>query len=174
MKSILQEASTVAKAVRNAWEQAGQPDEFSVKVLERREANFLGFTKSPAVISFFYTSPKKPSEKRNMRRQTPRGRKRFDTSKKPDGRKVAEKSAPANLRRTEKRPPRQQTSAQRSGERPVVPETWTSELTGTIQSWLQDILNIMKCTDGFKLEVENKVLKVIFDKPSVETVEEEV
>ena len=55
MKSVLQEASSVEKAIAQAWLTAGMPQDFSVCVLEPGERGFLGFTKKYAVISLTYT-----------------------------------------------------------------------------------------------------------------------
>lgn len=54
MKSVIHEASSIAKAVDQAWEKAGYPAEFSIKVLETPEKNFLGFTKRSAKIALFF------------------------------------------------------------------------------------------------------------------------
>lgn len=61
MRSILQEAPSIPKAIEKAWNEAGRPQEFSVKVFDVGERNFLGFTKRPAVVSLIF-DPKK-SEK---------------------------------------------------------------------------------------------------------------
>ena len=50
MKSIMEEASTIAKAISKSWERAGKPASFSVKVLEEPQTNFLGMTVKPAKI----------------------------------------------------------------------------------------------------------------------------
>ncbi len=39
MKSIMEEASSIAKAVEKGWMKAGCPKEFSVKVFENAEKN---------------------------------------------------------------------------------------------------------------------------------------
>jgi predicted RNA-binding protein Jag len=51
MKSILQEGSSVFKAVEQAWSTAGKPQEFTVRVLETESRNFFGITTKPAIIS---------------------------------------------------------------------------------------------------------------------------
>lgn len=56
MKSIIEEASSVAKAVEKGWIQAGKPTEFSVKVFEVEQKNFLGMTTKSAKIGIFYGS----------------------------------------------------------------------------------------------------------------------
>lgn len=54
MKSILQEASTIAKAIEQGWREAGEPSEFSVKILELPQRNFIGLTTRSAKIAFMF------------------------------------------------------------------------------------------------------------------------
>lgn len=54
MKSLVQEASTIAKAIKQAWEIAGKPRDFSVKILEQPEYNFFGLTKRSAKIALLF------------------------------------------------------------------------------------------------------------------------
>lgn len=55
MKSIVEMASTIVKAIQQAWERAGKPQEFSVRILEEPETNFLGMTRKPAKIAFLFS-----------------------------------------------------------------------------------------------------------------------
>lgn len=54
MKSIIQEASSIQKAIEQAWIKADKPREFSVRILEEPVKNFLGFTKKMAKIALFF------------------------------------------------------------------------------------------------------------------------
>jgi len=54
MKSIIQEASSIQKAIEKAWIKADKPREFSVRILEEPVKNFLGFTKKMAKIALFF------------------------------------------------------------------------------------------------------------------------
>lgn len=54
MKSIMQEASSIAKAIEQGWEQAGMPTDFSVKILEKPQKNFFGFTTHPAKVALYF------------------------------------------------------------------------------------------------------------------------
>lgn len=56
MKSILQEASTIAKAIEQGWREAGEPSEFSVKILELPQRNFIGLTTRSAKIAFIFNN----------------------------------------------------------------------------------------------------------------------
>ncbi|KKP25742.1 MAG: hypothetical protein UR12_C0040G0003 [candidate division TM6 bacterium GW2011_GWF2_30_66] len=70
MKSIICEASSIAKAVEQGWQKAGMPQNFSIKVLEKEEKNFIGMTKKPAKVAIFFeekfdSQRKKPDFKDN-------------------------------------------------------------------------------------------------------------
>jgi predicted RNA-binding protein Jag len=54
MKSVIEEGSSIAKAIDEAWNRAGRPAEFSVKVFQHPQKNFFGFTKVPAKIGIFF------------------------------------------------------------------------------------------------------------------------
>lgn len=54
MKSLLQEASTIERAIDKAWNEAGKPSEFTVKVHDQGERNFLGMSRRPAIVSIIY------------------------------------------------------------------------------------------------------------------------
>ncbi len=54
MKSIIEQASSIMKAIEKAWNQAEQPKEFSIKIFEKEERNFFGMTSKPAKIGIFF------------------------------------------------------------------------------------------------------------------------
>lgn len=65
MKSMLHEASSVAKAIEKAWVASGKPGEFTINILESGEKGFLGIlTKRPAIVSITY-DPKKVSQRQD-------------------------------------------------------------------------------------------------------------
>lgn len=60
MKSVVAQSSTLAKAVEEAWNKAGRPEEFFIKILEEPTNGFLGFRAKKAKVGLFF----KPSEKK--------------------------------------------------------------------------------------------------------------
>ncbi|KKP35991.1 MAG: hypothetical protein UR26_C0001G0035 [candidate division TM6 bacterium GW2011_GWF2_32_72] len=54
MKSIIEEGSTLFKAIEKGWEKAGKPEEFTVRVFEKEERGFLGFSSKPAKIAILF------------------------------------------------------------------------------------------------------------------------
>ena len=62
MKSIMQEASSVAKAIEQAWIAAGKPQEFTVKVFEEAERNFFGLTTKTAKVAIHFADVQRQSQ----------------------------------------------------------------------------------------------------------------
>lgn len=60
MKSVMEEASSIFKAIENAWKRAGQPHDFSVKVFEEPQRNFFGLTVKSAKIALFFDEKSLP------------------------------------------------------------------------------------------------------------------
>ena len=58
MKSIVQESSSVFKAIEKGWERAGKPKDFSVKIFEEPEKNFFGMTLKSAKVGIFFEEGK--------------------------------------------------------------------------------------------------------------------
>lgn len=59
MKSVVVEASTVAKAIELAWQKAEKPEEFFIRILQEHSSGFLGFGAQKAKIVFFFKNSKK-------------------------------------------------------------------------------------------------------------------
>jgi predicted RNA-binding protein Jag len=69
MKSILQEANSIERAIDKAWNEAGKPKEFTIRVLDEGERNFLGLSRRPAIVSIFY-KPEKITTPQHRREKT--------------------------------------------------------------------------------------------------------
>ncbi len=59
MKSVVVEASTVAKAIESAWLKAEKPEEFFIRVLQEHTSGFFGFGGQKAKIVFFFKNTHK-------------------------------------------------------------------------------------------------------------------
>ncbi len=53
MRSVIHEASTIAKAIEQGWIKAGKPKDFTIKIFEEPQKNFLGFTTKNAKVGIF-------------------------------------------------------------------------------------------------------------------------
>jgi len=58
MKSIIEEGSSIIKAIEKGWHKAGKPKYFSVRIFEDSQKNFLGLTIKSAKISIIFDDNK--------------------------------------------------------------------------------------------------------------------
>lgn len=63
MKSVIEEGSSIAKAIENGWLKAGKPKEFTVKVFQESKKNFFGFNTVVAKVGIFFYEDSKEKEK---------------------------------------------------------------------------------------------------------------
>lgn len=154
MKSILQEESSVIKAVERAWDISGKPYEFTVKVLSNEVRNFFGMLKSPAIISFTY-NPKFRTDKEKERK----------VIKKEDSKK---NKSVFNKRDDSYRKDRRDSVSYRKDQ-----DIWKKEFANDVESWTKDILKIMGFNVGFNIVVENKMLNIYLDKQVLRDAEDE-
>jgi len=147
MKSIIQEGSSIEKAVRQSWEKAGKPEEFSIKVLEVEEKNFLGFTRKPAKIAIFFEErsvqaadkkkriTRKPTEKRQpMTRVTTRRTTTPRATTPRTTRATTKVTTPKTRKPTEKREPKTENIIAKER------ELWSKELVETATNWTKNVL----------------------------------
>jgi predicted RNA-binding protein Jag len=67
----MEEASTISKAIESAWNRAGQPQEFSIKILEHPKTSFFGLkTSKSAKIAFFFNELTVKAKEQPHQRQT--------------------------------------------------------------------------------------------------------
>lgn len=151
MKSIIQEASSIAKAVEEGWIKAQKPQQFSVKILEEAEKNFLGLTKKSAKVAIFFDEPQvtKPAEHRPAQ-QAPRQQ----HQQRPQQRPVQEKSSYAKAtddrqlsqrpQQAQKQQPQQPTqTAENVAQAPAQPKKqfeplWNQAMVDRTQQWMQE------------------------------------
>ncbi|MFA5306495.1 MAG: Jag N-terminal domain-containing protein [Candidatus Babeliales bacterium] len=167
MKSMLHEAATVAKAIEKAWADSGKPSEFTIKIHEMGEKNFLGFNKRPAIVSIIYDPRSQVAsfgdkkvvqpQQRQERYQQQGPRERGDQRRKPQP--------------VEKRQPMVTRSVQEI--LPPQVEAWTSELVTDIEQWLKEIMGIMDIRVAYATRVDRRALYVIFERGIFPTVDED-
>lgn len=66
MKSVIAQASTLAKAISEAWEKAGRPVEFFTKVLQEASSGFLGFGAKKAKVALFFKQMHKNKHEKSL------------------------------------------------------------------------------------------------------------
>lgn len=172
MKSIIQEASSIVKAVEKGWEKAGKPAEFTIKVYEEPQKNFIGMTTKPAKIGIFFQEVVIPMAKsaEESRRSAPARRERS-----------AEKPVQAQ-RSPRVQQPRQESQTQvhtqekrtTSPARPLTEKrtqsaqqnSWSPEMIEIIKNWLNGALaSLGRQGLDFSVEVELDTLKLSFNEP---------
>jgi len=185
MKSIVEEASSIVKAVEKAWIRAEKPASFQIKVLEEPCRNFFGLTVRSAKISFFYTpesevrkkgykrtgrSERRSSERRPRSAQSPRETTRETTRR--DNKKVVKKEVVRAVK-----PPVKKEEVVKQ----VKPEVekkprirWNQEMIDDASAWLKNSLASMgKKGVPFTVDARGYYLRFTFDNPVLEDKEKE-
>lgn len=166
MKSIIEEASSIAKAIENGWAKAGKPKEFSIKIFEEPEKNFFGMTKRSAKVGIFYNdNPVKPEHAKPRTSSRPAAVKSANAPAKAtfQHKPIDTASKPVELK-SEKSIPKQSIERPVS-ERPIHYDQviWTPEMIANVNTWLNQVLEIMQSPAKFSIAAERFHLKVQFD-----------
>lgn len=197
MKSIVEEASSVVKAIEKGWIQAGKPCEFTVKVYEEGVKNFFGMSVEPAKIGIFFedrafkqTAPAKQAPHKGAHQQpsAPAKKNHQQPAQQPAPQRHKEKQLAAQQPEQRKQAPVQQHAAapkQRSvmqSERQEQQEQsvqtpkvlWNDELVRACQEWLGTTLAVMgKSSCTFGIEPKKYHLIITFNQPVLEDKERE-
>lgn len=117
MRSIICEASSISKAIEQGWQKAGMPQNFSIKVLEKEEKNFLGMTKKPAKIALFFEERPELQKKRIDYKQNENVKYEKDKSLQENLRSLHEdaKRSVQKIQTSLKQPQKNQRPSQESG-----------------------------------------------------------
>ncbi len=146
MKSIIEEAPSILKAIEKAWARAGNPVEFSVKIFEDSQRNFFGMTSKNAKVGVFFEI--EPIRVDNTRQTTQGARSEEIKHKKPVH--IQHREQPNR----EQASPRstgyeQQPIAHRQTEENSTPENtqerkkriaWNDDMLTAVSMWLKDLL----------------------------------
>jgi predicted RNA-binding protein Jag len=174
MKSIVEEASSVVKAIEKGWVQAGKPQEFSIKVFEAEQKNFLGMTTKSAKIAIFYGEQRvnnarhEAHDRRTSSTNQQHPRKQARPAHQPKARDFAPEPAHEQARPAA----RAHTPAQVQERTPK--EAWTDEMVKSAEHWLRDTLRLMNLSHrSFTTESKNYYLKFNFNGPLIDDAERE-
>lgn len=178
MKSIIQEASSIAKAVEQGWLKAGQPQEFSVKVLELPERNFIGFTTRSAKVALLFHDKKEeqqkdvahknrqPQQQRAPQRQAPEREVRQQQQVERQQRPVRQER-PERVERKEQFESRERQDVRQSQEHQERRQNqyqplWTDAMVTEAQAWLETTLKLMdKSAIAFTIEPQQFHLRIV-------------
>jgi len=172
MKSILQESSTIIKAIEKAWSEAGKPEEFTIKIVQKEERNFLGICKKQAIVSFQYGT------KVIARKQQQKTRWQVSKHQHESHKETQSNSSNAGDDRSKQTNQRNHTTqeSQKSSTQSYLPHDmseWSEELKGIIDSWLSEALAIMNVRVAYTIKSDQKTLTIVFKDGIVNTSDEE-
>lgn len=180
MKSIVQEGSSVAKAIEKALQIAGNPRDFTVKILEEAEKNFFGMTTKPAKISFVFGHDAKPAHASHAERQRtekPKFEKKSPERQQQQPRQAQkpafEKKAPEKVQPvSEKSKKREPMQPRQRSENEVF---WNDAMVTMAQDWLHSTLRLMDdvAPVDFKTTSNRYYLRVTFAQPLYQDAEKE-
>lgn len=183
MKSIIEEASSVVKAIEKGWAQAGKPAEFSIKVFEVEQKNFLGMTTKSAKVAIFY-GHKNPSlqgaphtehyeshEKKGISQSCSAGRSEATVKKNiisqenthtKSNSSVFPKKPQETTAPVKKEAPKY--VAKKPVEQVVQKDIWTKEMIDAASDWLTEIIKVAQLPHAqFTTEAKNYFLKFSFE-----------
>jgi len=146
MKSVIQEASSITKAIEKAWEIAGKPKNFSIKIFEEPRRNFFGMVVQSAKVGIFFTNEQQQSAQEQNKR-----RPQQSSSQHPNRQQqIGQKSHPVEQQRTQQpqrteRPQRTMRpyphAEQQASTSSQESTAWSPELSQEAHSWLVGALH---------------------------------
>ncbi|MBA3751456.1 hypothetical protein H0X06_01460 [Candidatus Dependentiae bacterium] len=162
MKSIMEEASSIMKAIEKGWINAGQPKEFTIKVFEEVQKNFIGMTIRPAKIGIFFTEHQPQPEPTTTPKKTV-------TAPAPKRVEVV-KPAPVKEQQTPAKQPVLKTSepiiekAVETEPRQLGP-VWNDDMVASVKQWLPEIFDLIGLAPlSFTIQPDHFLLKIHFEK----------
>lgn len=174
MKSIMEEASSILKAIEKGWTKAGQPKEFSVKIFEEAQKNFFGMTVKPAKIALFFNDAVAETPKPRNANKAHAGNQEVKAKE-----KAPRKEPKVHAPKPEVRLAKEVTpfDFQEQNETPITPQVpnqpttpvWSDVMVEDAQTWLREILALTNLEHTtFHNQVQHFHLRIQFPKPIFE------
>ncbi len=159
MKSIVQQAASITKAIEKAWQRSGCPRNFSVKVLEPGKKNFFGFVSSPAKIAFLF------DEKTIAQKEKPKRKERIKKSRVSEQRPKAARFQQKNYEKPAPTREPQQVPQQMG---------FDPEMEKVASRWLSELMALAGHKHiAFKTDARGSYIKFTFEKPLYENIEQQ-
>lgn len=154
MKSIVEEASSIEKAITSAWDRAGKPKKFTITIFQEPEKNFFGMTKAPAKIGFMFEERAPKSQKPS----THRPQQKTDIKHAPQVKQAHKKEQKQAV-------PQQQHHAQDRDQKNIN-RFWSQEMVDAARNWLAQALELIdKKSVSFSAKPSRYHLKIQFSEP---------
>jgi predicted RNA-binding protein Jag len=170
MKSMLHEAPSILKAIEKAWQESGQPKEFTIKVMDPGEPGILWFSKRPAIVSIIF-DPRKQLVQSQSNSGKAKNDRRFVSNRSVPNRQsmpVVANKKPSNNVTIRPLDPKSKQS-----EDPPVVQSWNHEYIDNVKKWVSEIIFHIKPDVRFEIRTESKTLTVGFDKKLLIHVDDE-
>lgn len=163
MKSIMQEASSIEKAIKEGWVKAGKPTDFSIKIYQEPVKNFIGMTVKSAKIGIFF---KEKVEVKPAQRHAPRPQKKVM--------REMPREMPREMQedKIKQKPKKEIKEEQLQPKRERV--FWTDDMVQFSQEWLDTALETMDKPEAtYSTNALNYQIRFAFNKPLLEDSEKE-
>lgn len=151
MKSLIQEGSSIIKAIEKAWQNADKPTEFKIKIYEEPKYNFLGMTTKAAKVGIFFDYI---PESKDSKRSTFTSDESRRSKKQPQQRSIEKTTSP-------KEP---------TAEKQVI---WSAEMIKFVEQWLSTSLSAMQKDIMFETSAKNYHLYCSLKQPIISNPEKE-
>ncbi len=164
MKSIMQEASSLMKAIEQAWTTAGKPQEFTVKILEEAQKNFIGLTTRSAKIALFF-GEKQTAKIHEPKQRQPRYQHAKEVREEREPREQREPREYREKRHTEQQENQPAQRAEQPRQQRMQQPLWTEEMVDFSKNWMSENLAIMHKHISFTIEPQNFHLRITLSSP---------
>jgi hypothetical protein len=177
MKSIMQEASSIMKAIEKGWEAAGKPKEFSIKVFEDAKKNFIGMTTQSAKVAIFFNEHVAFKDAKTFEKsQKKQERKPHLEQQKRVHPPQVQHPASAQRKFESQKPPSPQEPRQHEQPRPQERSqtVWQPDMISQANEWMKETLKSLdKENLSFTTTADSYQLRFTFNEPVIPDQEKE-
>jgi len=169
MKSLIEEASSISKAIEKGWLRAGKPRNFSIKIYEESEKNFFGMTTKSAKIAIVFdertvtvpaekTAAAQPQVKQEQKRQ--------------QSQTQHQQRQPRAPMQSKERAPQQEAQRPKADQSRI--SEFSDEMKESITAWLGDTLRLMNMpSTSFTLNTTDQFVRITFNGRLIEDSDQE-
>ena len=175
MKSIMEQASSIMKAIEKAWTSADKPKEFTVKIFEK---NFFGMTTKPAKIGIFFSEKSHGLQEKNVQKAKPETIKENKTDSSHQEKISHAAKQPHKKHPNSEKPKTEVSQQQPQHSKPQQPKspslqrpsaTWNDTMVDAATLWINKTISLMSMPAvSFTCEIAGKILKITFSQPLLE------
>jgi|SRR5579872_578246 len=162
MKSLIEEASSISKAIEKGWIRAGKPRNFSIKIYEEPEKNFFGLTTKSAKVALVFDEKTVtvPAEKSSNTQHT---------AQRPEQKRQVQQHQKQQRATTQPKERETQVDTQKSKKEQPRAAEFSDEMKEAVTSWLGDTLRLMDMpSTTFSLHTSDQFVRVLFSTKLVE------